>query len=105
MTTKTLTIKGDLINMQLNIGQEIQLKEVIKILLDEDMKNGGTLKRQIKEINKIKTADIPNDDSRKEKVKKKDKKLKVKKKNEETSKSKTLDTSVLLKKKNDRNGI
>ena len=58
-----------------------------------------------KEINKIKTADIPNDDSRKEKVKKKNKKLKVKKKNEETSKSKTLDTSVLLKKKNDRNGI
>lgn len=59
-----------------------------------------------KERNEIKADDISNDEGVKDEVKKKDKKLKVKKKkNEETPKSKTLDTNALLKKKNDRNGI
>ena len=59
-----------------------------------------------KERNEIKADDIANDDSIKEKIKKKDKNPKVKKKKkEETPKPKTLDTSALLKKKNDRNGI
>ncbi len=59
-----------------------------------------------KERNNIKTDDIASDDSIKEKVKKKDKNPKAKKKKkEETPKPKTLDTSALLKKKNDRNGI
>lgn len=44
-------------------------------------------------------------DSKKDELKKRDKKLKVKKKTKETSKSQTLDTNSLLKKKNDRNGI
>ncbi len=44
-------------------------------------------------------------DSKKDELKKKDRKLKVKKKAKETSKSQTLDTNSLLKKKNDRNGI
>lgn len=39
--------------MKLKIGQELQLKEVIKILLDEEMKNGSSLKRQIKAINNM----------------------------------------------------
>ena len=39
--------------MNLKIGQELQLKEVIKILLDEEMKNGSSLKRQIKAINNM----------------------------------------------------
>ena len=37
--------------INLKIGQELQLKEVIKILLDEEMKNGSSLKRQLKAIN------------------------------------------------------
>ena len=37
--------------MNLKIAQELQLKEVIKILLDEEMKNGSSLKRQVKAIN------------------------------------------------------
>ena len=59
-----------------------------------------------KDENNVKMADISKDDSIKEEVKKKDKKPKIKKKkSEETSKPKTLDTSALLKKKNDRNGV
>lgn len=41
--------------MNLKIGQELQLKEVIKILLDEEMKNGSSLKRQVKAINTMVT--------------------------------------------------
>ena len=53
-----------------------------------------------KEVNNLENLDIE-----KSKIKKKDKKPKMKKKANETSKSKTLDTNSLLKKKNDRNGI
>lgn len=41
--------------INLKIGQELQLKEVIKILLDEEMKNGSSLKRQVKAINTMVT--------------------------------------------------
>ena len=59
-----------------------------------------------KDENNVKTTDISKDDSIKEEVKKKDKKPKIKKKkSEETSKPKAIDTSALLKKKNDRNGV
>lgn len=53
-----------------------------------------------KEVNNLENLDIE-----KSKIKKKDKKPKMKKKANETSKSKTLDTNSLLKKKKDRNGI
>ncbi|WP_343339062.1 hypothetical protein TPELB_14110 [Terrisporobacter petrolearius] len=43
--------------MTLKVGKEIQLKEVIRLLMNEEMKNGSSLKRQIKEINKVITYD------------------------------------------------
>ena len=58
-----------------------------------------------KERNDIRTDDIFDAENIKDKVKKKDKKPKIKKKKEEKPKAKTLNTSELLKKKNDRNGI
>ena len=57
-----------------------------------------------KDKNDIKTPDISNDNI-KDKVNKKEKKPKVKKKSEEKSKPKAINTSELLKKKKDRNGI
>lgn len=57
-----------------------------------------------KGINDINTEDISNDNI-KDKVNKKEKKPKVTKKSEEKPKPKGLNTSELLKKKNDRNGI
>ena len=90
----------------------LDFSKYIKINTRNNKKKGNEkkfIKEEIaveKERNNIKTADISNDEGVKDEVKKKDKKLKVKKKkNEETPKSKTLDTNALLKKKNDRNGI
>ena len=90
----------------------LDFSKYIKINTRNNKKKGNEkkfIKEEIaveKEKNNIKTADISNDEGVKDEVKKKDKKLKVKKKkNEETPKSKTLDTNALLKKKNDRNGI
>ena len=82
----------------IKIGNKNKKKEVNKkSLIKEEL-------AVEKDKNDIKTPDIFNDNI-KDKVNKKEKKPKVKKKSEEKSKPKAINTSELLKKKKDRNGI
>ena len=82
----------------IKIGNKNKKKEVNKkSLIKEEL-------AVEKDKNDIKTPDISNDNI-KDKVNKKEKKPKVKKKSEEKSKPKAINTSELLKKKKDRNGI